>query len=64
VGEAARLIEPTNARELAHSIIGLWESEEERQRLSKLGRIRAAAFTWERTARLTLDVYDEVLQET
>jgi glycosyltransferase involved in cell wall biosynthesis len=64
VGEAARLIEPTNATELAHSIIGLWESEEERKRLSKLGRIRAAEFTWERTARLTLDVYGEVLPET
>jgi len=64
VGEAARLIEPTNVSELADSIIELWESGEERERLSELGRIRAAGFTWERTARLTLDVYSEVLQET
>lgn len=64
VGEAARLIEPTNVPELADSIIELWENEEERERLSQLGRIRAADFTWERTARLTLDVYREVLQET
>jgi len=64
VGDAARLIEPTNVRELADAIVELWESEEERRRLSKLGRIRAAEFTWERTARLTLDVYSEVLQET
>ncbi len=64
VGEAARLIEPTNVSELADSIIELWESGEERERLSELGRFRAAGFTWERTARLTLDVYSEVLQET
>ena len=64
VGEAARLIEPTNVPELAASIVELWESAAERERLSELGRIRAAGFTWERTASLTLDVYMEVLQET
>lgn len=64
VGDAARLVEPTNVGALADSIIELWDSEEERMRLSERGRIRAAEFTWERTARLTLDVYREVLQET
>ncbi|HEY1403119.1 MAG TPA: glycosyltransferase family 1 protein [Pyrinomonadaceae bacterium] len=62
VGDAARLVEPTNVRELADCIHGLWESEAERRRLSADGIAHAANFTWERTARLTLDVYDEVLQ--
>jgi len=62
VGDAARLVEPTNVRELADSIHGLWTSDAERRRLSTDGIAHAAGFTWERTARLTLDVYDEVLQ--
>ena len=61
VGDAARLVEPTNVQELARAIVELWQSDAERARLSSIGRTRAAAFTWERTARLTLDVYNEVL---
>lgn len=61
VGEAARLVEPTNVRELAACIADVCRSEEERARLSADGIVRAAGFTWERTARLTLDVYREVL---
>jgi glycosyltransferase involved in cell wall biosynthesis len=61
VGDAARLVEPTNVRELADTIADVCGSEEERARLSANGRVRAAEFTWERTARLTFDVYREVL---
>jgi glycosyltransferase involved in cell wall biosynthesis len=61
VGEAARLVEPTGVSELAASIADICGSEEERLRLSTAGSARAAQFTWERTARLTLDVYREVL---
>jgi glycosyltransferase involved in cell wall biosynthesis len=62
VGDAALLVEPTNVRELADAIRGLWESDAERRRLSADGIAHAANFTWERTARRTLDVYDEVLR--
>jgi glycosyltransferase involved in cell wall biosynthesis len=62
VGDAARLVEPTNVQELAGAIVELWGSDAERARLSSIGRARAAEFTWERTARLTLDVYNEVLR--
>jgi glycosyltransferase involved in cell wall biosynthesis len=62
VGDAARLVEPTNVRELADCIHGLWTSDAERRRLSTDGIAHASRFTWERTARLTLDVYEEVLQ--
>jgi glycosyltransferase involved in cell wall biosynthesis len=64
VGDAARLVEPTDVRQLADSIHELWTGEAERRRLSADGIAHAAHFTWERTARLTLDVYDEVLQDT
>jgi glycosyltransferase involved in cell wall biosynthesis len=64
VGDAAQLVEPTNVRELADSIAGICKNEEARRRLSTVGRERAAEFTWERTARLTLDVYREVLPAT
>jgi glycosyltransferase involved in cell wall biosynthesis len=62
VGDAALLVEPTDVRALADCLRALWESEEERRRLSADGIRHAADFTWERTARLTLEVYDEVLQ--
>jgi glycosyltransferase involved in cell wall biosynthesis len=62
VGDAALLVEPTNVRELADGIHGVWENDAERRRLSAGGIAHAANFTWERTARLTLDIYDEVLQ--
>jgi len=62
VGEAARLVEPTDVRALADCLHELWGDEAERRRLSAEGIAHAARFTWERTARLTLDVYEEVLQ--
>jgi glycosyltransferase involved in cell wall biosynthesis len=62
VGDAARLVAPTDVRELAGCLHDLWESDAERRRLSADGLAHAARFTWERTARLTLDVYEEVLQ--
>jgi len=61
VGQAARLVAPTDAQALAGSIIELLEDETERRRLSSAGLKRAAQFTWEKTARLTLAVYREVI---
>lgn len=58
-GGAAILIEPTNVQELAGAIVDLLESDDLRSRFSTLGRSRAAEFTWEHTARLTLEVYEE-----
>jgi glycosyltransferase involved in cell wall biosynthesis len=61
VGKAAFLFNPVSVDELAAAIIQLWNSPERRLQLSKAGVQRAADFTWEKTARLTLDVYREVL---
>ncbi|CAN5343064.1 glycosyltransferase family 1 protein [soil metagenome] len=62
VGEAARLVNPKDAPALAQSLAEVLRDENERQRLSRAGLERAAQFTWEQTARLTLDVYEEVLR--
>lgn len=64
MGDAARLVEPTNVRELADTIADVCGRAEERARLSAIGIAQAAKFTWERTARLTLDVYRELLPAT
>ena len=61
LGTAARLVVPTDVHDLSESIIELWENADERQRLSKAGQTRAAEVSWERTARLTRDVYDVAL---
>jgi glycosyltransferase involved in cell wall biosynthesis len=61
VGEAARVVTPTDHQGLARAILELLENEEERARLSSAGLKRAAEFSWEKTARLTMEVYAEVL---
>ena len=61
VATSARLFAPTDAQALASIIVELLEDQAERRRLSAAGLKRAAEFSWERTARLTLAVYKEVL---
>jgi glycosyltransferase involved in cell wall biosynthesis len=61
VGQAAHLIEPTSVPELTARLVELLTDAGARAHFSAAGLARAAAFTWERTARMTLDVYREVL---
>ena len=63
VGQAARLVSPTDFHELSEAIVHLLEDSGEREQLSSAGLQRAAGFSWERTAAATLDVYREVLKE-
>jgi glycosyltransferase involved in cell wall biosynthesis len=58
-GGAAILVEPTNVRALAAAIVDVLDNNQLRSELSARGRLRAAEFTWERTARLTLEVYEK-----
>ena len=60
--DAARVVAPTDTGGLARELVGLLTDENERRRLSALGRERASRFTWERTARATLEVYEEALR--
>jgi glycosyltransferase involved in cell wall biosynthesis len=56
-GGAARLFDPTRPEQIAAAIEALIGDLQEAERLRVAGRIRAAQFTWEKTARLTLESY-------
>jgi glycosyltransferase involved in cell wall biosynthesis len=60
-GDAARLVDPTSADDIARAVLEVTEDENVRQQLSNDGRRRAAEFSWERTARMTRAVYEEAL---
>lgn len=65
VGNAGLLVDdPTDPDALAGAIVqGLGDTRLRRD-LRARGLVRAATFTWERTARETLEVYREVYEET
>jgi alpha-1,3-rhamnosyl/mannosyltransferase len=62
VGDAARLFDPLEPEELAEVLSAVLDQQDVRQNLIRQGLERAARFTWERNARLTLDAYREVLK--
>lgn len=57
-GEAGVVVDVTDDEALADGLRTLMTDESERTRRGEAGRERAAGFTWERTARLTRDVYE------
>ena len=56
-GDAALLFDPRDESAIAKALGRLLNDEELRGRLRQLGLARSAQFTWERTARLTLESY-------
>ena len=56
----ARLVDPLDETQLANAIVGLVESENERRQLARQGLAHAATFSWEKTAQMTLEVYEQV----
>jgi alpha-1,3-rhamnosyl/mannosyltransferase len=62
VGDEALLVNPTNERELAREVICLLQDESLRQRMARGGLQRAARFSWQRTAQLMRDVYEEAIK--
>ncbi len=60
-GDAAMLFNHTSESDLAEKILGLVTDENATERLSDAGLKRASQFSWERTAQLTLDVYNTAL---
>ena len=61
--DAVLFVDPTDATDLATALADLLQNETKRRRLSSEGVSQAAKFSWERTARLTLDLYRQVVQE-
>lgn len=60
-GDAALLVDPRDPRSIAEAMITLVENEPEREHLASLGLRRAAGFSWDLTARRTLELYDRIL---
>lgn len=60
---AAILLEPSDPARWVEAIVSLRRSPDLRERLVSRGRQRARSFTWQRTARATLGVYREALEE-
>jgi glycosyltransferase involved in cell wall biosynthesis len=61
---AACLFDPRDHVQLARALLELLEDEPARRALSEAGLRRAAHFSWQRTARATLDVYAEALKRS
>jgi len=59
-GDAALLVDPTDAQSLAAAIAGLLEDEAQREEMRERGLQQAARFSWDRTAAMTLEMYREV----
>jgi glycosyltransferase involved in cell wall biosynthesis len=55
--DAAILVNPRDVREITDALVSLAEDERLRRSLSRKGLARAAEFSWERTARVTLEAY-------
>ena len=63
IGEgAAVLIDPRDTRQITEALASIAEDSALRGELSKKGLKRAAEFSWQQTAQLTLDAYREALK--
>jgi glycosyltransferase involved in cell wall biosynthesis len=60
LGDAGILVDPDDLQGWANAIYAILERRELRAKMRAAGLARAKAFTWARTASLTLDVYRQV----
>lgn len=59
-GDAALLVDPSDVEAQADAILKIISDAHFRDELIKKGKARAALFSWERTARETLQVYESI----
>jgi glycosyltransferase involved in cell wall biosynthesis len=62
VGEAGILVDPCSVKEMEEAVMRLWKDENLRKELGLKGLERAKLFSWEKMARQTLKIYEEVIQ--
>lgn len=60
-GGAAMLVDPTSVEQLAQTIAVLATDDKERARLVAAGSVRAAEYTWHKTATAMLAAFDDAL---
>lgn len=61
VGSAARLVEPKDVDDIARAMTEMLSDGKAREHYAELGNVHVKQFSWEETARKTLEVYREVL---
>jgi glycosyltransferase involved in cell wall biosynthesis len=59
-GDAGLVVDPLDVDAIAGALDRVLRDRELAQRLGEAGRVRAATYTWERTAALTAEAYAEV----
>jgi glycosyltransferase involved in cell wall biosynthesis len=63
MGDAGLLIDPHDAAELGRAMMRLWREPALQETLRARGLARAAMFSWQRTARATLAVYERAARQ-
>jgi glycosyltransferase involved in cell wall biosynthesis len=63
VGDAGVLVNPCDVDHLKEAMMELLKNEKGRQEMAEKGIARAKLFSWEKCARQTLSVYEEVLRK-
>jgi glycosyltransferase involved in cell wall biosynthesis len=61
-GDAALTVDPRNISELSDALEKVVSDEALREQLRKNSLVQAAAFTWENTARMTMQAYEDVIR--
>ena len=61
-GDAAIYVPPLEAEQWADAIMALWDDEDRRAALGRMGVARAQQFSWNRAARETLKVYRRAVE--
>ncbi|HUK15547.1 MAG TPA: hypothetical protein VLW65_04005, partial [Bryobacteraceae bacterium] len=61
VDDAAMLVNPENVFDIARGIREVLLDDSLRQELVRRGRLQAARFSWETTARQVLEIYKEAV---
>jgi len=64
VGDAARVVDPTDAQDIAQGLLALLTDPDVAAEYRRRGQARAAAFSWRRLAKETLTVYCRVVEKT
>jgi glycosyltransferase involved in cell wall biosynthesis len=59
---AALLFDPQSALDLTRKLLEMFDNENLRREFASAGQRRAAEFSWEKTAQLTWNVYEEALK--
>ena len=61
VSNAARLVDPNDVGDIARAMVEMLSDENVREHYAELGKQNVRKFSWEKTARQTLEIYRELI---